>query len=247
MNRSVRCSYVLFLMFGIIALWSCGTAKNFPSKTRNQDLRSPQTDSADATGSEGSTSGQSEDAPSASNDSSREESSKPGSANKSKDPNSNSSGREKNTEDNSDEEKDSEKDKREDNGSSGDDPGEDQGNEEDGAPEDDEEELDPAANGDPNVVVFRIQEGTGAGPWNSEDNPIQVEMGNVLRIVNEDTVTHRLHTNGAPCPHGDPIPPGEMEDCEIERAVDVSDGGTNLYDHIYQNEDPIPAVFIQSQ
>ena len=53
---------------------------------------------------------------------------------------------------------------------------------------------------EPGVVVFRIKDGTGRGDWNSEANAIRLKVGETVRVINEDSVTHQLHTNGAPCP-----------------------------------------------
>ena len=51
--------------------------------------------------------------------------------------------------------------------------------------------------------------------------------GETLRIHNDDTVNHQLHTNGRPCPHGGLIRPGAFEDCRASATYD----GPPLYDH----------------
>jgi hypothetical protein len=61
---------------------------------------------------------------------------------------------------------------------------------------------DETGSDDPNVVIFRIKAGTGKASWNTEATEVDVKVGQVLRIVNDDSVPHRLHTNGKPCPHG---------------------------------------------
>lgn len=83
------------------------------------------------------------------------------------------------------------------------------------------------SSGDERVVEFRIKPGTGSGAWNTQDAPVNLKVGQVLRIINDDTIRHRLHTDGAPCPHGNNIAPGQSEDCVISRPFN----GGNLYDH----------------
>lgn len=90
--------------------------------------------------------------------------------------------------------------------------------------------LDPAANGDPNVVVFRIRPGTGSNSWNTQGTGIKAKIGQVIRIVNEDTVAHRLHTFGDPCNHGTNILPGATFDCGVERVYSSAELDP-LYDH----------------
>lgn len=85
---------------------------------------------------------------------------------------------------------------------------------------------------DPNVVVFRIKAGTGNQPWNTPDTMVTVKVGQTLRIVNDDTVTHRLHTGGAPCPHGTNFGPGASYDCVATRALDPAATPGRTYDHI---------------
>lgn len=44
-------------------------------------------------------------------------------------------------------------------------------------------------------VVFRIAAGTGNNPWNTPENPILIKPGQVLRIYNDDSAQHTIHTN----------------------------------------------------
>ncbi len=81
----------------------------------------------------------------------------------------------------------------------------------------------------PEVVEFRIAAGTGSMPWNTMQNPVQVKVGQVLRIINGDSVMHQLHTFGAPCPHGNAFGPGQYWDCAITKVADPVN--TVLYDH----------------
>jgi hypothetical protein len=89
----------------------------------------------------------------------------------------------------------------------------------------------PAPPKDPNIVEFRIRAGTGTQPWNTQNEMVVAKVGQTIRIINDDTVTHRLHTNGAPCPHGSNFGPGESMDCVVTRAFDGAARGP-LYDHI---------------
>lgn len=80
------------------------------------------------------------------------------------------------------------------------------------------------------VVEFRIPAGTNNGPWNTLAAPVNVRIGQILRIINDDSVPHRLHTGGAPCPHQPSnSAPGASFDCVVTRAIVPTNGGT--YDH----------------
>jgi hypothetical protein len=86
---------------------------------------------------------------------------------------------------------------------------------------------------DPGVVVatqmdvpFSIVAGTGNKPWNTADNPIRAKIGQRIMITNNDTVVHRMHTGGKPCPHGANIQPGQTAACVVN-SVFLG----NNYDH----------------
>jgi hypothetical protein len=83
---------------------------------------------------------------------------------------------------------------------------------------------------EPATIEFRIPVGTGTGSWNTRDNPVVVTIGDTLHIVNDDTIRHRLHTDGKPCPHGPEMLPGGSFDCAITRSIDPDSDGS-LYDH----------------
>lgn len=85
----------------------------------------------------------------------------------------------------------------------------------------------------PKVVEFRIKEGTGSGPWNTRDTMVTVRIGDTLKIVNDDTTVHRLHTGGAPCPHqpGNGLQRGQEYTCEIRSPLEVGPGAPATYDH----------------
>lgn len=77
-------------------------------------------------------------------------------------------------------------------------------------------------------VVFRIKAGTGNGAWNTKATEVIVPLGQRLTIYNDDTVVHQLHTNGAPCQHGEPIAPGASAVCVASQPFA---GEPPLYDH----------------
>lgn len=89
---------------------------------------------------------------------------------------------------------------------------------------------------DPNakVVEFRIKPGTGASPWNTEATPVVVKVGQTLKIVNDDTVPHQLHTGGAPCGHQPgPLKPGDSYACVISKPLELTPGAApKTYDHL---------------
>jgi hypothetical protein len=82
-------------------------------------------------------------------------------------------------------------------------------------------------NRDPNIVEFRIPAGTGRNAWNTKATEIVAKVGQTVRIYNDDSRVHQLHTNGAPCGHGNAIQPGSSGDCVVTQPY----SGTPLYDH----------------
>lgn len=84
---------------------------------------------------------------------------------------------------------------------------------------------------DPNIVEFRIKAGTGNGGWNTQAEMIEVKVGQTIRIYNDDTIVHRLHTGGRPCPHGQNIPVGGTADCVVTQTFDSTTSNA-VYDHI---------------
>lgn len=84
-------------------------------------------------------------------------------------------------------------------------------------------------------VVFRIPAGTGTSPWNSSTSPVLAFVGQTVRICNNDSRGHRLHTGGNPCPHqGNTMMNGQFYDCSINSTAGANAttgivGGT--YDH----------------
>jgi hypothetical protein len=90
---------------------------------------------------------------------------------------------------------------------------------------------------------FHIKVGTGKGPWNTAATPIILKVGDVLTIYNDDTVTHRMHTSGAPCPHGVDVAPGASTTCKIGSAIDTVAKPGQTYDHIVG---PSALIFIQT-
>lgn len=85
---------------------------------------------------------------------------------------------------------------------------------------------------DPNVVEFRIKAGTGTNPLNTPETFVAVKVGQTLRLINDDTVRHRLHTGGAPCPHGQNFEPGASYDCVVTKTIDTVANPGAVYEHI---------------
>lgn len=88
-------------------------------------------------------------------------------------------------------------------------------------------EPNPDANR-PSTVEFHISHGTGSGPWNAAETAVHALVGDTLRIVNDDDVGHRLHTDAAgPFPHPETaIAPGASMDFALTTAFTG-----RLYDH----------------
>jgi plastocyanin len=82
------------------------------------------------------------------------------------------------------------------------------------------------------VIEFHIKAGTGAASWNSSDELVTARIGDTVRIINDDSVVHALHTDDdVPCAHGSDMQPGGGHyDCVIENAYDPSVDGA-LIDH----------------
>jgi hypothetical protein len=89
------------------------------------------------------------------------------------------------------------------------------------------------------ATEFRIRAGTGRNSWNTQATTVVVRVGTTLTIINEDSVPHRLHTNGAPCAHGNDIPPGGRGVCRITAPYN----GPPLYNH---NVGPSAAFHIRA-
>lgn len=91
--------------------------------------------------------------------------------------------------------------------------------------------VNPGGSTDPNVIEFRIRSGTGTGAWNTVGTPVVVFVGQTLRIFNDDTINHQLHTGGSPCPHQpNPMAPNGSYNCTIAAAHSAT--ATDMYDHI---------------
>lgn len=94
----------------------------------------------------------------------------------------------------------------------------------------------PGATPPPPIVVsstveFRIPAGTGTGAWNTQATTVKVFVGQLLRIINDDTIPHRMHTGGAPCAHQNAnMATGQSYDCVVSKPVS-SQASTPVYDH----------------
>ena len=82
------------------------------------------------------------------------------------------------------------------------------------------------------IVEFHIPAGTDSATWNTQDTLIELSIGDTLRIVNDDSVPHALHTDdGQPCEHGTEMAPhGGTVDCVIGEPYNALQDGP-LYDH----------------
>ena len=83
------------------------------------------------------------------------------------------------------------------------------------------------------IVEFRIPAGTSNRPWNTFESAVVANVGDTLRVVNDDAVPHRLHTRGIPFPHSAAdIPPGQSADFLV--AAPFSPGADGpLSDHLF--------------
>lgn len=100
--------------------------------------------------------------------------------------------------------------------------------------EPEEKPADPAPTtppADPNIVTFAIPAGTGTKSYNDQATMVKTKVGQTLKVTNNDSVVHQIHTGGKPFGHGSPIQPGQTVEYKIQSAVDP---GTNppTYDHI---------------
>ncbi len=95
--------------------------------------------------------------------------------------------------------------------------------------------LDPT---NPSIAIFEIPLGTGDKAWNSKENLVYINRAcniTTLRIQNNDSVRHTLHTNGRPCPHQQTSGsmPGTYYDCALAGPYDFPPNDPYLYDHNY--------------
>jgi plastocyanin len=81
------------------------------------------------------------------------------------------------------------------------------------------------------TTEFHIAAGTGSGAWNTKDTMLTLYVGDTLKVINDDSVRHTMHTNGAPCPHGSAMAPnGGSYICSLTKTFDPSENGP-LYAH----------------
>ncbi len=80
------------------------------------------------------------------------------------------------------------------------------------------------------VIDFHIPAGTGGKPWNTMATAVEARIGDVVRIINDDSIDHLMHTFGRPCEHQpEPSKPGDVYECEIATTADPRID--TLYDH----------------
>ena len=82
--------------------------------------------------------------------------------------------------------------------------------------------------------VFRIPNGAGMVAWNSSVSPVVVNVGQTLRVCNDDTSkTHQLRTAGSPCAsQSTPMVKSEFYDCVVNNSSGLGGDGNfaGLYD-----------------
>jgi hypothetical protein len=97
------------------------------------------------------------------------------------------------------------------------------------------------------IVEFRIAEGTGTGSWNTQEDPVVVYVGQILRLINEDSRDHQLHAgDGAAVDHGNLMVPGQSQDLEVTQPMAPMALGDSpqLYDH---NDGRSAAFWLESR
>lgn len=80
------------------------------------------------------------------------------------------------------------------------------------------------------IVNFNITAGTARNSWNTQATMVETFIGQTLRLTNQDTIAHQLHTGGRPFAHGQSIAAGTNRDMRVAQAYTAANG--NLYDHI---------------
>lgn len=79
------------------------------------------------------------------------------------------------------------------------------------------------------LIVFTIPPGTGAGSWNTSATPVVGKVGDTLRLVNGDSMPHRLHTDGDPFGHpAASVGPGQVADYVLNSSFT---GALYCHDH----------------
>lgn len=96
----------------------------------------------------------------------------------------------------------------------------------------------------PSIVEFHIPAATGSQAWNTREVAVVATVGDTLRLVNNDSISHRLHTIGTPFPHPvNDILPGQSADFVLTAPFDPATDGS-LHDHAFG---PSAQFFIRVQ
>ena len=82
------------------------------------------------------------------------------------------------------------------------------------------------------IVTFNIMKDAEMADWNTKETMIMLKVGDVLKLVNNDTVVHAMHTNGSPCSHTPDIEPGESYNAKMTSTYNPMKMGP-LYDHYH--------------
>lgn len=93
------------------------------------------------------------------------------------------------------------------------------------------------------IVEFRIPVGTGRMAWNTAATYVLAFVGQTIRITNDDTTAHALHTNGSPCAHEmGTMATGGQYNCVVT-AEHLNPSAGDVYDHTVG---PVAAFFVKT-
>lgn len=90
-----------------------------------------------------------------------------------------------------------------------------------------------------NLVTYTIVNGHGSAPWGSLSNPIRGVVGQVLRIINNDSSNHQIHTAGNPFNHTEGIGSNTMMDFTLLRPITTTSITPSTYEHNFGPSSPI--------
>lgn len=80
------------------------------------------------------------------------------------------------------------------------------------------------------TVEFLIKVGTQNSDWNTKEAIVNVQVGDTLKIVNQDSISHALHTDDAPFKHTKAIKPNSSVNIKVLAPYSSEKSGP-LRDH----------------
>lgn len=81
------------------------------------------------------------------------------------------------------------------------------------------------------TVEFHIKAATQSGDWNNKEDIVNVKVGDTLKIVNHDSISHALHTeDDAPFKHTKAIKPNKSLNITVLAPYSAEKSGP-LHDH----------------